>query len=243
MRWIHQGKDTGIEQVSVFDIRPHTTYSMYQRGTIVFPRGNSEKPESADSKLFQSAVVVDTNVYTGKMVVIRSSDNLQDDLYPHQVVALARRCHWSFFSRTWVIDDMLLPPYQLSLDYDPLKKLVDVNEQNFDILEEDVNNPQEMAGHFNPIWDEPTFELLAFAPETHRYYNCSASERFGKGFASKIETEMEYLKEKGNIPDGIWVRFYENRLVNQNAILLFLLLNNSQFATKFASLYYFNNLI
>ena len=148
------------------------------------------------------------------MVVKTASNNNQHELYPHQVTALATRCHWSFFAREWIIDQMVPPTYQLQLEYNPLKRVVDANEINWDVLSKDTNNPQSDDSGTPTIWDEAQFELLGFAPESHRYYNSSKSEKFGQEFARVIEKEIEVMKEKG-VPEGIWIRSYENRLVSK----------------------------
>lgn len=199
----------------MFDIRPHDKYSLYHRGTIVFPR----QENSTD---FPSAVIVDLNVIAGKMVAKRANDEQQEEVYPHQVIALQKRCHWSFFSRVWVLDDMIPPPYQFDMEFSPIKKWVDVKDQKWDILIEvnentphHSNNPGDESPIMPTIWDEPTFELLAFAPQSHRYYSSSSNANmFGQEFAHKVKLEIELLSIKENIPEGIWIRCYENRLVN-----------------------------
>ncbi|ODM99348.1 E2/E3 hybrid ubiquitin-protein ligase UBE2O [Orchesella cincta] len=203
VRWIVNGNDDGIFEESVFNIRPHKAYSLYQRGAIVFPRD----PSTSE---FPSGVVIDVNINHGKMVIIRSSNGVQDEVFPHEVLALHKRCHWSFFTRSWIIDDLVPPPYQLEMEYDPIKKLVDVSEQKLNVLDIGNNNVEDPS-NFATLWDEPSFELLGFAPETHRYYN-SKSKSFGKGFAQKVEKELESLRDKFNVPEGIWIRCYENRL-------------------------------
>ncbi|CAL8122747.1 unnamed protein product [Orchesella dallaii] len=203
VRWIVNGNDDGVLEESVFDIRPHKVYSLYHRGTIVFPRN----PSTSE---FPSGVVTDVNVSHGKMVIIRSSDGAQDEVFPHEVQALERRAHWSFFTRSWIVDDLVVPPYQLELEYDPATKLVDVGEQKLNVLDIDNNNVDDPSS-FATLWDEPSFELLGFAPVTHRYYN-STSKVFGKGFLQTVEKELESLKDKFNVPEGIWIRCYENRL-------------------------------
>lgn len=210
VRWIVDGKNDGVRAESVFDLKPHTKYSMYHRGTIVFPRNPTKFR-------FKSAVITDVDIFEGKMIVIRSLDNLQDEAMPHEVVALPRRCHWNFFTRQWVIDDMIPPPYQLELEYDPAKRMVDVSEQRLDVLMDDPNNPQD-KDVFPTLWDEPAFEMLGFAPQTHRYYDSSSSVNFGKGFAKVIEKEIEFLKQKENVTEGIWIRSYENRMVSRQLI-------------------------
>lgn len=207
IRWIVDGKDDGVREESVFDIKPHTKYSMYHRGTILFPRYSSACG-------FQSAVVTDVNIVEGKMIVLRSSDNHQDEVFPHQVIALAKRCHWSFFTRRWTVDDMIPPPYQLEFEYDPANRLVDVTEQRLDVLATiDENNPQESTENSTTLWDEPPFELLGFAPQSHRYYQTSSTETFGKAFALTVEKEMAFLQSRENVTEGIWIRSYENRMV------------------------------
>jgi hypothetical protein len=200
--WILNGSVLETRTETVFNLKPHPSYSMFERGTIVFPK-------TPGTTKFKAGVVSDINISVGKMVVTVTSDHSQHEAYPHLLVPMPRRCFWNFFSRQWTMDEIIIPPYQLQVEYGPEQKYVEVLDPSPDILSN--NNPDESS--LKTVWDEPVFEVLAFAPETHRFYNSvNSSKKFDKRFMDTMGKEIVALKKAGTIPDGIWMRCYENRL-------------------------------
>lgn len=140
-----------------------------------------------------------------------TADHSQHEVYPHLVTPLECRCFWNFFTRQWSIDEIVVPPYQLVTEYGPT--YVDVAEPTPAVLSN--NNQQQADQSIKSAWDEPIFDMLPFASSTHRYHNCGvpSTGNFGKGLVSVMQNEIACLKKHGTLPEGIWVRCYENRMV------------------------------
>jgi hypothetical protein len=158
------------------------------------------------------------NISVGKLVLTATIDHSQHEVYPHLVTPLSVRCFWNFFTRSWNIDEIIVPPYQLQTEFGPQEKYVEIEDPSPSILtnnnrEEDGNNETDVSKIVKNAWDFESFEMVAFAPESHRYYHSVPNERLTKNFMDVMMNEISVLKSKGSIPEGIWIRCYENRLV------------------------------
>lgn len=163
---------------------------------------------------FKGASVWDLNLSSGRMIVMSFTDHSYHEVYPHEITPLPCQCTWNFVSQSWTVNHIIKPPFQLQLEYNPERHYVEVPEPSPEVL---TNNNEEVTKN---AWDEPTFEMLAFAPETHRYYACSPSTAYGKDFMEMVNKEIGLLKQQGTIPEGIWVRCYENRLVRNSPSII-----------------------
>lgn len=108
------------------------------------------------------------------------------------------------------MDDIIVPPYQLVAEFGPAQRYVNVAEPTPEVLSYNEE-------HLKNAWDEPSFEMMAFAPDTHRYYSLvPPTEKYfsvGQKFSNMIANEISILKRAGSVPEGVWIRSYENRLV------------------------------
>jgi ubiquitin-protein ligase len=146
------------------------------------------------------------------MIVVCPVTQQSYEIFPHKLVPFPRRCYWNFFTMTWITDQIIPSPYQLECEFNPSKFYPETSEPTSDILASDNNNPDEPLKQVC-IWDELNFELLGFAPETHRYYkSAGGGQSFGHEFLSVVDKEFTVLRQPGAVPEGVWVRAYENRL-------------------------------
>jgi len=209
VKWVtSEGAVSELEDVSSFDIRPHTTYSMYMKGSIVFPRKYGEVP-------FKSGYVTDMDIPEAKLVLVCPSTLEKYEVFPHTITPFSTRVYWNFFQTKYMKDTILPPPYQLKVEFSPLRFFPEETpEPPANLLSTQNNNPESIPTKEFCIWDEPSFDLLAFAPSSHRYFQSKESSRgFGKKFSAVMEKEFDAMKLPGAIPEGIWVRAYENRMV------------------------------
>jgi hypothetical protein len=103
------------------------------------------------------------------MIVVCPVTQQSYEIFPHKLVPFPRRCYWNFFTMTWITDQIIPSPYQLECEFNSSEFYPETIEPTSDILASDNNNPDEPLKQVC-IWDELNFELLGFAPETHRYY-------------------------------------------------------------------------
>jgi len=100
--------DIGIQRESLYDLKAHSSYSMFRKGTIVFVK-NHEKGHEVGT-------VLEMDIREGQLILAVPDSKQPVPVWPHMVKPITQRCYWNFFSRSWIVDEILLPSYQLSYD-------------------------------------------------------------------------------------------------------------------------------
>ena len=118
VKWVVPGTETetgetmdmGVKQESLYDIKPHRTFCMYRKGTVVFIQNDPGRHEVG--------TVQELDVKGGVMLinVPQGKNRATITAYPHSVTPMSQRCYWNFFTRKWIVDQMLPPIYQFIID-------------------------------------------------------------------------------------------------------------------------------
>lgn len=197
--------DLGVKEESVFNLRPHSKYALYQRGTILSSR-------SLVKDKFRVGFVSDLRIDAGKMILTFANRRHPMEVYPHSVVPVSAKLVWDFYSRKWISNEILLPPSHLEMEFSYVKRIADDSELSLiPIMNNNKTTLEDVKGT-KSLWDSPSFELLGFAPETHRYLK-GVLEEFPSDFPAFMKNELKELSDNG-LDEGIWAKCYENRMVS-----------------------------
>ena len=188
-------QDEGITEESIYSLSPHPKYSLFQRETILF----SVDPDLHE---FNAGTVIDVDVRQGNMIIF-CTDGRYRKVWPHMVVPFPKRCTWNFFTRKWVVDDIIPPPHQLDVEYYP---------KNIKLSSKEVEEALialKLRIKSRELWEDPPFDLLEHVPECHWYYRRTA-ETSTSDLARIIKTECDIIRSTA--PEGVWIRVYEDRM-------------------------------
>ena len=81
----------------------------------------------------------------------------------------------------------------------------------------DNNNPELSSKKEETIWDLSTFDVFTNAPETHKFKYLEPKDSPTPEWLSLMSTEIRKLKD--TLPEGVWMRGYENRMVRKHGLL------------------------
>ncbi|CAG7731793.1 unnamed protein product [Allacma fusca] len=208
VHWFCEGKqkdcvvqDEGITEESIYSVCPHSKFSLFQRNTILF----SNDPELHE---FNAGVVIDVDITQGNMIIY-CTDNRYRKVWPHMVIPFPKRCSWNFFTRKWVVDDLIPPPQQLGIEHYP---------KNYELSLTEV---EEVLSDFRTrnkrgLWEDPQFDILENVPDNH-YFKRSAT-MVDSHLIRVVRDEFDIIR--GNVPDGVYIRVYEDRMDLISALII-----------------------
>jgi ubiquitin-conjugating enzyme E2 O len=194
-------KDEGTTEESVYSVYPHPKFSLFQRNTILF----SNNPDLHE---FNAGVVIDVDITQGNMIIY-CTDNRHRKVWPHMVVPFPKRCSWNFFTRKWIVDDLIPPPQQLGIEHYP---------KNYELTATEV---EEVLADFRTrnkrsLWEDPQFDILENAPDSH--YFKTAIPFVDQNLNRIVRDEFDIIR--GNVPEGVYIRVYEDRMDLISALII-----------------------